>query len=427
MLSWKDTVKVDNSIEKINIYEYEPHQGTRLNDIGDIRITITNEDQFIHPSRSHLYIEGELEPKAGRSYDVTEDGISLVNNGLIYLFDRVAYTIANKRVEDYNNPGRATTMKGLLTYPRIYPEGMSFLWSIDEHPDIDGNDSFKKRCGYIHQEGNGKFSALIPLSHIFGFCEQYDKVMYGAKHELTLHRTNDDDALHRSDEKESDAEDAADKVKKGKITLTKLSWRMPIVKLSDQSKIKLFSDVQAKTIIPIEFLHRQCESLQLDQNKRQLDWRLSIATGSERPRFVILAFQKNKLDKDTANSAVFDNMCVRNARVEFNGEYYPDHDMNINFKRNQYTVAYQMLIDFYKEVMERESCPVRIRDFKTHYPLFVFDISRQSERVKDSASDIRIKADFDEATCQNCYAYALILSDREVHMQSDGSRMHIIN
>ena len=42
ILNWKETVPVDTSIEKINQYEYEPHQGTRLNDVGDIRITITN-------------------------------------------------------------------------------------------------------------------------------------------------------------------------------------------------------------------------------------------------------------------------------------------------------------------------------------------------------------------------------------------------
>ena len=57
VLSWKDKTFEDSSLEKVNIYEYEPHQGTRLNDVGDIRITINNEDQFIHPSNSHLYIK----------------------------------------------------------------------------------------------------------------------------------------------------------------------------------------------------------------------------------------------------------------------------------------------------------------------------------------------------------------------------------
>ena len=46
MLNCKEKSHVDNSLEKINVYKYEPHQGTRLNDVGDIRIRIITEDQF---------------------------------------------------------------------------------------------------------------------------------------------------------------------------------------------------------------------------------------------------------------------------------------------------------------------------------------------------------------------------------------------
>jgi hypothetical protein len=76
--------------------------------------------------------------------------------------------------------------------------------------------------------------------------------------------------------------------------------------------------------------------------------------------------------------------------------------------------------------MGRESCFIRVRDFKNQYPLFVFDISRQRERIKDSSNDIRIKATFSENIPLNSFAYALILSDCEIKMQSDGNGMHII-
>ena len=55
ILNWKEKSHVDKSLEKINVYEYEPHQRTRLIDDGDIRITNINEDQVIHPSDSFLY------------------------------------------------------------------------------------------------------------------------------------------------------------------------------------------------------------------------------------------------------------------------------------------------------------------------------------------------------------------------------------
>ena len=198
---------------------------------------------------------------------------------------------------------------------------------------------------------------------------------------------------------------------------------MPIVKLSNEASMDLLSDVKNKKILPIEFLNRQCESLQLCNGQQHLDWRLSVATGSERPRYVVLGFQQNKKNREKANSAVFDHMNVRNAYVEFNGEQYPKSDLDLDFANNRYVAGYQMLVDVYSNV----SCPVSLASFKKLYPLLVFDLSHQLERLKDSASDIRIKANFSVNIPQNTWAYALVLSDREIQMRSDGNRMSIIH
>ena len=80
------------------------------------------------------------------------------------------------------------------------------------------NLGFKIRHDYIinNSDPKGSFSFKIPLKHIFGFCEDYDKVGYGFKHELTLTRNNDNDAIFKDGGIDS-----------GKITLTKISWFMP--------------------------------------------------------------------------------------------------------------------------------------------------------------------------------------------------------
>ena len=56
------------------------------------------------------------------------------------------------------------------------------------------------------------------MKHIFGFCEDYDKILYGLKHSLTLVRKTDDDAVFRG---------AA--AGTGKVSLDKISWFMPHV------------------------------------------------------------------------------------------------------------------------------------------------------------------------------------------------------
>ena len=143
---------------------------------------------------------------------------------------------------------------------------------------------------YIHKEGNGKFSTMVPLSHIFGFYENLNKVLHGAKNELIMHRADNIDSMVRSSQ--NNATGTADRIEPGQVNLPKLSWRMRILKSSAKYGLELLSDIKDNNILQVEFLNRQCESFELDNNQRNLDWRLSVSTGSERPRYVMLGFQK---------------------------------------------------------------------------------------------------------------------------------------
>ena len=68
-------------------------------------------------------------------------------------------------------------------------------------------------------------------------------------------------------------------------------------------------------------------------------------------------------------------------------------------------------------------------DFKNLFPLYVFDVTKQSEKLKTSVSDIHVKASFgvDPAGANNppanTIAYAVIISDRLFHFVSDGSKI----
>ena len=56
-LNWKQSVYSDKSIKNINIREYFPHTGTNLNEAySDIHVEIQNQDQFLLPGDSFIYI-----------------------------------------------------------------------------------------------------------------------------------------------------------------------------------------------------------------------------------------------------------------------------------------------------------------------------------------------------------------------------------
>ena len=65
-------------------------------------------------------------------------------------------------------------------------------------------------------------------------------------------------------------------------------------------------------------------------------------------------------------------------------------------------------------------------DYKTLYRLFMFDVSKQKEKLKSSVVDIEIKANFSENVSANIRAFALVISDKMLSFQSDGNKMSVI-
>ena len=57
---------------------------------------------------------------------------------------------------------------------------------------------------------------------------------------------------------------------------------------------------------------------------------------------------------------------------------------------------------------------VDIITYKEEFPVFYFEVSKQSERVSQSVVDIKIRIRFAENVRANVVAYALIISDRRL-------------
>ena len=182
-----DPILIDDSIDKYEDTEYEPVAGTNLNSPGqDIRLTIETQDIFTHPSESYLIIEGELKKNDNNRY-ADNDPIALTNNGIMHLFKRIRYDLSGQEIESLVHPGQATTILGLLKYPDDFSKskGLNQLWYKDttDTAVLANNHGFDARHSYIitTSRPRGSFSFRIPLKHIFGFCEDYDKVVYGLK------------------------------------------------------------------------------------------------------------------------------------------------------------------------------------------------------------------------------------------------------
>ena len=84
------------------------------------------------------------------------------------------------------------------------------------------------------------------------------------KHQLTLVRKSDDDAIFRT---------AA--VAAGKVVLDKISWFMPHVLPADAEKFSLYKSIESKVSLPVAYRTRQCDTITVPESTL-FSWRLGV-------------------------------------------------------------------------------------------------------------------------------------------------------
>ena len=113
ILQITEDIPVDDSIYEYEYKEYNPIVGTDLNR-GSIVLTIESQDIYTHPAESFLVIDGRLTLENDRALNpvvgdakslIDDDTVTLINNGMMYLFSDVRYHLASHEIEVLQNPG----------------------------------------------------------------------------------------------------------------------------------------------------------------------------------------------------------------------------------------------------------------------------------------------------------------------------------
>ncbi|KAK2579971.1 hypothetical protein KPH14_012821, partial [Odynerus spinipes] len=89
----------------------------------------------------------------------------------------------------------------------------------------------------------GTFDICVPLSHLMGFFEDYQRVLANVRHELILIRSrSDENALYGST-----------KIKTPTIQLSKVQWRVPHISLDEYTKLQFLRILQQDKPITLSF------------------------------------------------------------------------------------------------------------------------------------------------------------------------------
>lgn len=374
----------DNTIDSIEYHSYKPYV-TSFNRNDEIRIPINQQDLYILPSASTLYLEGTVNiVKKDSKQKVTS--VEFTNNALLFLFQDIRYELNGVEIDRLKNAGITTTMKSLLSLNENDAK-IAKAWGWD----INGTKTKES------------FSASIPLSSFLGFAEDYKKIIINCKHELILLRSNTDlNSL---------------KIPTGEIleeiVIDKLVWRVPHVKVSDKEKVNLLKLLEKDRPLRFAFRNWDLYEYPLLPQTTKHTWSIKTSSQIEKPRYVIIGLQTNRKNLAAADMSRFDHCSLRDVKVYLNSTYFPYENLNVSFSDSKYALIYEQYVKFQQSYYGRRSEPLLSGpEFLEKAPLFVIDCSRQSENLKSGpVVNVRVELECNSEIPDRTAAYCLILND----------------
>jgi len=117
-------------------------------------------------------------------------------------------------------------------------------------------------------------------------------------------------------------------------------------------------------------------------------WRLSVKSAPEKPCWIIAAFQTDKSGNQEHNPSIFDHFNLTNMYVMLNSKRYREIDYDdTNFTQQKFSRVYGDAAAFRTKFCNVENLisnpNITPADYKELFPLFVFDMTKQSEKLKN--------------------------------------------
>ena len=379
MLKIRSNVSSDSSITSMEYHAYNPYT-TAFGNNDEIRIAIQQQDLYVLPSESFIYIEGTV-----ARTNLEQPSSEWSPNHAYFLFDDIRYELNGIEIDRCKNVGITTMMKGVV--------------SIEK----SGSQSAALSSFAVSGAVADNFSYCIPLKMVLGFTEDYKKIVMNMKHELILIRSRNDLNCFMGVRDNNT------------ITLNKIQWRIPHIQVDDYVKLQLLKQIDENKSIPVSFRSWDLyEYPTLPQNQRNV-WAIKTSNNLHKPRYVIFGMQTNRNAVIGRHAGMFDHCNLSQVKLYLNSVYYPYENTTINFAQAKTSLLYQMYCKFQESYYhDRTGCadPFLVwTDFIEQCPVFVFDCSRQNEALKSSLVDIRIEYEASANIPANTRAFCLVLHD----------------
>ena len=144
----------------------------------------------------------------------------------------------------------------------------------------------------------------------------------------------------------------------------------------------------------------------------------------------MVGFQTDREGDLKKNVGLFDHCQLTNTYALLNNRRYPATDYHTDFIKHRYNCLYRefylFLGKYYGINHSMTSTAVDPVSYKHLFPLIVYDVSRQSERIQQAVVDITIVFQFGGNAPDKTKAYCLMISDRRLIFKSDGTKASLV-
>ena len=134
-------------------------------------------------------------------------------------------------------------------------------------------------------------------------------------------------------------------------------------------------------------------------------------------------------DNQDHNASLFDHSNLMNMSVVLNSTKYSPLDANANFTKYQFAQFYKYMTEFTRDYYGMDpllsGSAIHPLGHNELTPLFIFNVSKQSERLNQGVVDITAEMQFSANVAANTKAHALVISDRRLKLQNDGKKINV--
>lgn len=403
ILNIEATATEDNSIVKKEFLTYTPYTNS-FDESEEIRILIRNQDAFLLPCESYLYMQ--IIVTTDKNDDAATDKIKFSNNFPSFLFSNARYELNGVEIDRIKNVGITSTMKLLAASSQSNTIGYYRF-----------NEAFNGKLAQSKVK-NIVYDVMIPLCIWFGFCDDYRKVILNSRHELILNRAaNSTNCVYGG---KDDAAAASVNIK-----VSKLEWKMPHITLADNVKLHMNSFISKNKQLKIQ--HRSWDLYEYPELPETTShvWSVKTVSHLNKPRYVLVGFQHNSINNKTADASKFNVVRVNGVRLHLNSSVYPYHMHELDIGGGRFSELYEAYANiqssYYNGAENKNLFANTVKDFQLDV-LFAFDTSRSDDSLNSGAIDIRLEIKAKENLAAKTTAYCLIIYENEfVYSPFDGT------